>query len=133
MESRKKVIPWYRVLSTSVSAEDAESITNYINSGGSFNDIATPLIYIKRLLDVEILKLYVPALTKAIEEKAPHSARTMEDTLRAVVMGRVPKRARLTKVLNRIRTQNVMGAQGENTITYSEGLMLTSSSRGGLR
>ena len=85
--------------------------------------MATPLIYIKRLLDVETLKLYVPALTKAIEEKAPHSARTMVDTLHAVVMGRVPKRARLTKVLNRIRTQNVMGARGENTITFSEGLM----------
>ena len=87
-------MPWYTVSSTSVSAEDADSTTDYINSGGGFTDVATPLIYIKRLLDVETLKLYVPALTKAIEEKAPHSAHTMVDTLHAVVMGRVPKRAR---------------------------------------
>ena len=66
---------------------------------------------------METLKLYMPALTKAIEEKAPHSARMMVDTLHAVVMGRVPKRARLTRVLNRIRTNNMMGVWGENTIT----------------
>ena len=38
-------------------------------------------------------------------------------------MGRVPKRERLTKALNQIRTNNVMGARGENTITFSEGLI----------
>ena len=36
----------------------------------------------------------------------------------------MPKRACLTKVLQRIKTNNVMGDCGENTITYSEGLML---------
>ena len=51
-------------------------------------------MFIKRLMDVETLKLFTPALTKEIEvDKAPHSARTIVDTLRAVVMGRVPKRA----------------------------------------
>ena len=65
----------------------------------------------------------MPTLTKAIVEKALLLARTMVDTLCAVVMGRVPKRARLTRVLNRIRTNNVRGARGENTITFSEGLM----------
>ena len=55
--------------------------------------------------------------------KRQYTNRTIVDTLRAVVMGRVPKRARLTKVLNCIRTNNVMGDHGENTITFSEGLM----------
>ena len=54
-------MPWYTVSSTSVSTEDAEIITDYINSGSGFTDMATPLIYIERLLDVETLKLYVPA------------------------------------------------------------------------
>ena len=61
LESRKKVMPWYTVSSTSVSAEDAESINEYINSGDGFTDVATPLIYIKHLLDVETLKLYMPS------------------------------------------------------------------------
>ena len=83
-------MPWFTVLSTSVSAEDAESINDYILSRGSFNDVAIPTMFIKRLMDVKTLKLFMPALTKAIEvDKAPHYARTIVDTLRAVVMGRV--------------------------------------------
>ena len=104
-------MPWFTVSSTSVSAEDGESIKDYILSGGSFNNVAIPVIFIKRLLDIETLKLFTPALTKAIEvDKAPHSVCIIVDTLRAVVIGRVPKRARLTRFLNRIRTNNVMGA-----------------------
>ena len=75
-----------------VSAEDAESIKDHILSKGGFNDVAIPTMLIKRLMDVETLKLFMPALTKAIEEdKAPHCAHTIVDTLRAVVMGRVPR------------------------------------------
>ena len=61
-------------------------------------------------MDVETLKHFMPALTKAIEvDKAPHYPRTIVDTVRTVVMGRVPRRAWLTKVLQRIRTSNAMG------------------------
>ena len=117
-------MPWFIVSSTSVSVEDAESIKDYIFSGGSFNDVVIPTMFIKCLMDVKTLKLFMPALMKAIEvDKAPHCARTIVDTLRAVVMGRIPRRACLTKVLQRIRTSNAMGSQGENTITFSEGLM----------
>ena len=115
MEGRKKAMPWYTVTSTSVSAEDQESITDYINSGGHFNDVAVPVIYIKRLMDAETLKLFMPAFTKSIGENAPHTTHTIVDTLHAGVMGRVPKRACLTKVLNCIRTNNVIGDRGENT------------------
>merc|ERR1712115_354770 len=45
------------------------------------------------------------------------------DNLRAVIMGRVPRCAELKKVLQQIRTSNAMGSRGENTITFSEGLM----------
>ena len=48
---------------------------------------------------------------------------TIVDTLCDVVLSRMPKRARLTKVLQRIKTNNVMGDRGENLITFSEGLM----------
>ena len=117
-------MPWFTVSSTSVSPEDAESSKDYILSGGSFNDVEIPTMFIKRLMDIETLKLFMPALTKAIEvDRAPHCAHTIVDTLRAVVMGRIPRRACLTKVLQWIRTNNAMGSRGENTITFSEGLM----------
>ena len=66
-----------------------------------------------------MLKIMMPALTKAIGEDQPHTTHNIVDTLCNVVMSRVLKRARLTKVLNRIKTNNVMGDCGENTITYS--------------
>ena len=99
------MFPWFTVTSTSVSAEDQESITDYLNSGGHFTDVAIPVIYIKRLIDNETLKIFMPALTKAIGDNQPHTTHTIVDTFRAVVMGRVPQRARLTKVLNCIRTK----------------------------
>ena len=81
-------MPWFTVSSTLVSAEDAESFNDYILSGGSFNDMAIPTMFIKRLMEVKTLKLFMPALTKAIEvDKAPHCARSIVDTLRAVVIG----------------------------------------------
>ena len=71
----------------------------------------------------ETLKIFMPALTKAIGEDQPHTTRIIVDCLCDVVISRVLKRARVTKVLNRIKTNNVMGDHGENTISYSEGLM----------
>ena len=65
-------MPWFMVSSTSVSAEDQESIMDYILSGGSFNNVAIPVMFIKCLLDVETLKLFRPALTKAIEFPRGH-------------------------------------------------------------
>ena len=86
-------------------------------------DVAVLVIYIKRLMDHKTLKIFMPALTKAIGEGKPHSTCTIVDTLCDVVLSRMPKRARLTKVLQRIKTNNVMGDRGENLITFSEGLM----------
>ena len=43
-------MPWFIVSSTSVSKEDAELIKDYILSGGSFNDVAIPVMFIKCLM-----------------------------------------------------------------------------------
>ena len=59
-------MPWFTVSSTLVSAEDAESIKDYIISRGSFNDVMIPTMFIKRLMDIETLKLFMPILTKVI-------------------------------------------------------------------
>ena len=52
LEAQKKLILWYMVASTSVSAEDAESIRDYLSSGGAFNDVNIPCMYIKKIICV---------------------------------------------------------------------------------
>ena len=122
MEGRKKAFQWFTMASTCVSAEESESTTDYINSGGNFSDIAVPVIYIKCLMDHETLKVFMPALTKAIGKGISHCTRTIVDTLSDVVLTHMPKRARLTRLLQRIKTNKIRGDHGENLITYSEGL-----------
>ena len=108
LECRHKPFPWFTVGSTSVSAEDKEAISDYLNSGGDFKDVATPVIYIKRLFDHETLKVFMPSLTEAIGQNKPHCTCTIVECICDVVMSRVPLRARWTKVLNRIKTNNAM-------------------------
>ena len=48
LECRKKPFPWYSVGSTSVPSEERDAIADYINSGGAFNHVSVPTIYIKR-------------------------------------------------------------------------------------
>ena len=71
----------------------------------------------------ETLKLYDKALNKALSEGAPHSAKTIVDTLRAVVMNRVPRRAHLTKVLQRSEKRNQMVEMGQHVMTFTENLL----------
>ena len=79
--------------------EDADRIRDYITSGGSLQDVAITKMFIKKLMCQEILKPYNVALNKAISKGAPHSARTIVDTLHAVVMNHIPLRAHLSRVL----------------------------------
>ena len=67
LEGRKKSYPWFTIQSTGVSFEEQDCISDYINSGGSFTDVQTPVKFIKRLLDHEILRTFLPALDKAID------------------------------------------------------------------
>jgi len=97
LEGRKKPFPWYTFLSTGVPAEEQDCITDYLNSGGSFNDVKTPVIFIKRLMDHETLRAFMPALDKAIEGGMTHCTRTIVDTLNNVIVARMPKRGHLTK------------------------------------
>ena len=88
---------WYRVTNTTVSAENAEKIRDYITSGGSFTDVTILYMYVKMLMCTETLKLFDKALTKAINDGSPHCAQTIVDTLRTVIMGCVPCRTRLSR------------------------------------
>ena len=59
--------PGNKIQSTGIPAEEYDCITNYLNSGGQFTDVSTPVIFIKRLMDHETLRAFLPALDKAIE------------------------------------------------------------------
>ena len=83
----------------------------------------TPVIFIKRLMDHETLRAFLPALDKAIEGGMTHCTRTIVDTLNNVIVARMPKRGRLTKFFQKNKTVNAMGDRGQNLMTYSEALI----------
>merc|ERR1712215_106252 len=123
-ECRKKPFPWYSVGSTSIPSEERDAISDYINSGGAFNHVSVPTIYIKRLFCPETLKVFLPLLEDAVKDnKRDHNTQTIVDCIVEVVMSRVPRRARLKIVVNRIKASNCMGDLGENMLSFSEGLM----------
>ena len=123
MEGRKKSYPWFTIQSTGVSFEEQGVLTDYIESGGFFSDVQTPVKFIKRLLNYETLKTFLPALDKAIKGGAPHSAKTIVDTLNTVLVNRMPKRGRLTRFFQKNKSVNQMGIMGEHLVTYSEALI----------
>merc|ERR1712002_504821 len=73
--------------------------------------------------DYETLRTFLPALDKAIEGGAPHSAKTIVDTLNTLLVNRMPKRGRLTRFFQRNKLVNQMGNMGEHLVTYSEALI----------
>ena len=60
-----KAVPWYHVSDTSIPLEDLAAITDYLTLGGTFTDVATPIMFIKKLLSSENYKLFCVAITKA--------------------------------------------------------------------
>ena len=108
---------------TGIPAEEYDCITDYINSGGPFSNVSGPMIYIKRLMDHETLRAFMPALDKAIGEGKTHCTRTIIDTLSNVILTCMPKRGRLTRLFQKNKTVNAMGDRGQNLMTYSESLI----------
>merc|ERR1712240_529316 len=111
------------VQSTGVSCEEQVKLIDYIESGGSFNVVQIPVRFIKRLLDYETLRMFLPALDKAIEGGASHSAKTIVSTLNTLLVNRMPKRGRLTRFFQKNKSVNQMGNMGEHLVTYSEALI----------
>merc|ERR1711895_2788 len=101
-----------------------DAISDYLDSGGDFNNVSIPTIYIKKLFDAETLKVFLPLLHDAVNnQKRDPNTKTIVECIVEVVMSWVPRRARLATVLNRVKTSNCMGDLGENMLTFSEGLM----------
>ena len=66
--------------------EDAEAIVDYILSGGTFSDLAIPLMFIRKWLCNETYKLFHIAITKAVSDGLPHNDNKVVDTLCRVIM-----------------------------------------------
>merc|ERR1711989_203169 len=70
--------------------------TDYLNSGGDFNNVSTPTIYIKKLFDAETLKSYIPLLHDAVNnQKRDPNTKTIVECIVEVVMSRLPRIADL--------------------------------------
>ena len=74
-------------------------------------------------MDHETLRAFLPALNKAIEGGMTHCIKTIVDTLNNVLVGRMPKRGRLTRFFQKNKAVNQMGDRGQNLMTYSEALI----------
>ena len=109
LEGRKKPFPWYTIASIGIPAEEYNCITDYINSGGPFSDVTGPVINIKRLMDHKTLRVFMPALNKAIEEGKTHCTRTIIDTLSNLILTHMPKRGCLTKLFQKIKLSTPWG------------------------
>ena len=123
LEGRHKKYPWYTVQSTGISCEEQAVLIDYIDSGGNFSDMKVPVKYVKRLLDYETLRMFLPALDAAVEKGAEHTSQTIVSTLNTLLVNRMPARGRLTRFFQRNKLINQMGDMGENMVTYSETLM----------
>ena len=84
LTARKKACPLYRLLDTSIPPEDISAILDYLTSGGSFLDVATPIKFLKKMIYPEMFRSFNGAISKAISvDKKPHTVPTIVDTLRS--------------------------------------------------
>ena len=63
--ARKKACPWYRVSDTSVTPEDVSAIWDYLTSSGTFSDVVTPIMFLKKILCLETYRSLSRANSKA--------------------------------------------------------------------
>ena len=63
--ARKKPCPWYRVSDTSVPLEDLAAISDYLMSGGSFSDVKTPIMFLRKTMDPEMFRSFSGVIAQA--------------------------------------------------------------------
>ena len=66
LTARKKQCPWYRVSDTQVPPEDLAALANYLTPRGSFSDVKTPIMFIRKVMDPEAFRSFAGIITKAI-------------------------------------------------------------------
>ena len=93
--------------------EDLAALAVYLTSEGSFSDLKTPIMFIRKAMDPETFRSFSGVMAKAINiDKKSHSVPTILDALRATVMDRVPLRARQAKMFRCCKKKGLMGRKG---------------------
>ena len=111
-------------METCVKSENAEAIQDYLMSGGPFSYKMVPRMYLKKLFDQDSLIMFDIVLQTDLTNKAPHSVKTLVETVRNMVLSRTPHTARLTNMIERTQKINQMGYLGENMLSYTKKLIL---------
>ena len=81
-------------------------------------------MYLKKLFDQDTFIIFDSAIQAELAKGAPHSIKTLVDTLRSMILTHIPRRGRLTKMRERTTKINQMGDNGENLLSYTERLIL---------
>ena len=75
-------------------------ISDYLLSGGHFTDIEFPIMYLKKIIDTDSLINFKAAMTIKINSGADPNIKTLVDVLREMILVRIPRRARLIKMID---------------------------------
>ena len=106
-----KKFPWWRPGDTTAAPDDLEKLSDYLFSGGTFTDIEQPVMYLKKVFDKETMISYRTALNKHITAKEAKDLTIdlLINTIREVIQSRIPRRSRLTQMLERAVSVGKMG------------------------
>ena len=81
-----KTFPWWKISDTVARAEDLEALSDYLYSGGLFNDIEQPIMYMKKILDKDSLISFRAALNLRINrDKANPIIKLLVETLKDMI------------------------------------------------
>ena len=106
-----KKFPWWRTGDTTAAPDDLEKLSDYLFSGGTFTDIEQPVMYLKKCFDKETMISYRVAIDKhkVTKEAKDLTIELLIDTIREVIQSRIPRRSRLTQMLERAVSVGKMG------------------------
>ena len=74
-------------------------------------------MYIKKLLDSNSLLMFNNALQAEIHKGTPQTVKLLVNTLKLVVLKRIPQCAHWTKQLKRVKRKGLMGKNGEQMMS----------------
>ena len=77
-------------------------------------------MFIKKLFDTDSLLMFDTALQAEIAKGAPQTVKLLIDTLRKMVLNRIPRHACFTRQLERVEKNNQMGDSDEHMMTFTE-------------
>ena len=121
--SRK--LPIWTTSDTLADPKDLEMVTDYLYSGGTWQNIEQPFMYMKKLMDRNTLTGYRKLLDKRLNEpRVKPSLALLVTTLQAFIQARVPRRSRLTQQFERVFKVGQMGKDGSCVDTFTDQLLL---------